>query len=142
VVSLVRIIKFYYVKIHPFWFRRDLRLHDNAGFYRALRNHSNVLPIFIFDRNILDKLDDKKDRRVEFIHQVITDLNTQLKAFGSGLLVKYGTPETVFPELLSTYDIEAVYTNHDFESYAIERDNMVHEYLQSEELSSVLLKIM
>ncbi|PAC27961.1 deoxyribodipyrimidine photo-lyase [Flectobacillus sp. BAB-3569] len=115
-----------------FWFRRDLRLHDNAGFYRALRNHSNVLPIFIFDRNILDKLDDKKDRRVEFIHQVITDLNTQLKAFGSGLLVKYGTPETVFPELLSTYDIEAVYTNHDFESYAIERDNMVHEYLQSE----------
>lgn len=115
-----------------FWFRRDLRLHDNAGLYRALRNHSNVLPIFIFDRNILDKLEDKKDRRVEFIHQVITDLDTQLKALGSSLLVKYGTPETVFPELVSTYDIEAVYTNHDFESYAIGRDNMVHEYLQSE----------
>ncbi|MDI9865725.1 deoxyribodipyrimidine photo-lyase [Flectobacillus sp. DC10W] len=115
-----------------FWFRRDLRLHDNAGLYRALRNHSNVLPIFIFDKNILDKLDDKKDRRVEFIHQTITDLDIQLKALGSGLLVKYGTPETVFPELLSNYDIEAVYTNHDFESYAIERDNMVHEYLQSE----------
>ncbi len=115
-----------------FWFRRDLRLHDNAGLYRALCNHSNVLPIFIFDRNILDKLEDKKDRRVEFIHQVITDLDTQLKALGSSLLVKYGTPETVFPELVSTYDIEAVYTNHDFESYAIGRDNMVHEYLQSE----------
>ncbi|MDI9875665.1 cryptochrome/photolyase family protein [Flectobacillus rivi] len=115
-----------------FWFRRDLRLHDNAGLYRALRNHSNVLPIFIFDRNILDKLEDKKDRRVEFIHQVITDLDIQLKALGSSLLVKYGTPETVFPELVSTYDIEAVYTNHDFESYAIGRDNMVHEYLQSE----------
>lgn len=115
-----------------FWFRRDLRLHDNAGLYRALRNHSNVLPIFIFDRNILDKLEDKKDRRVEFIHQVITDLDTQLKALGSSLLVKYDTPETVFPELVSTYDIEAVYTNHDFESYAIGRDNMVHEYLQSE----------
>ncbi len=64
--------------INIFWFRRDLRLHDNAGLFHALKAAIPVLPIFIFDRNILDKLDNKQDRRVEFIHHAITDLQDQL----------------------------------------------------------------
>ncbi len=115
-----------------FWFRRDLRLEDNAGLYHALKNGKPVLPIFIFDKNILDKLTDKKDRRVNFIYQAIADLQSQLTNMGSSLLVFYGTPETVFPQLLSEYAIDGIYTNHDYESYAQQRDDLVREYVQSE----------
>eukprot|EP01136_Pigoraptor_vietnamica_P001007 Opistho-1_new@27045 len=98
-------------KISIFWFRRDLRLHDNAGLYHALKKGMPVLPIFIFDKNILDKLADKRDRRVEFIHQALTEIQASLKELGSSLLVKYGTPEEVFPELLNQYDIASIFTN-------------------------------
>ncbi|HCX75284.1 MAG TPA: deoxyribodipyrimidine photolyase, partial [Algoriphagus sp.] len=59
-------------KITIFWFRRDLRLEDNTGLYYALQQEENVLPLFIFDSNILDKLEDKQDARVQFIHEQIT----------------------------------------------------------------------
>jgi deoxyribodipyrimidine photo-lyase len=62
-----------------FWFRRDLRLDDNAALYHALKQHSNVLPLFIFDTTILDQLENKSDRRVQFIHQEITQLAHTLK---------------------------------------------------------------
>ena len=58
-----------------FWFRRDLRLHDNAALYYALRENKNVLPVFIFDKNILNKLENKNDRRVDFIHQALNKIN-------------------------------------------------------------------
>ena len=61
-----------------FWFRRDLRLDDNAGLYQALRGPLPVLPLFIFDRAILDDLPDQRDARVEFIHQAVTALEQQL----------------------------------------------------------------
>ena len=83
-------------KISIFWFRRDLRLHDNAALYHALKSGNPVLPIFIFDKNILDKLEDKKDRRVEFIHHILSEIQTKLKQIGSTILVKYGTPEEIF----------------------------------------------
>lgn len=119
-------------KVSIFWFRRDLRLHDNAGFYHALKSGNPVLPIFIFDRNILDKLENKKDKRVEFIHEVLTEMQVELNKFGSTLLVKYGTPEEIFPALLNQYDVSAIYTNHDYETYAHARDNDVLEYAMAE----------
>ncbi len=119
-------------KISIFWFRRDLRLHDNTGLYHALKSGNPVLPIFIFDKNILDKLEEKKDRRVGFIHDSVTEMQAELLKIGSTLLVKYGTPEEIFPELLNQYHVSAIYTNHDYEPYAHERDGAVCEYAMSE----------
>lgn len=116
-------------KVILFWFRRDLRLDDNAGLYHALKKGNPVLPIFIFDKNILDKLEDKKDRRVEFIHQAILNLREQLNDIGSSIKVFYSTPENVFKELAREYTISAVYTNHDYEPYAEERDTAVKDFL-------------
>ncbi len=119
-------------KISIFWFRRDLRLHDNAGLYHALKSGNPVLPIFIYDKNILDKLEDKSDRRVEFIHNSLSEIQAELKKMGSSLLVKYSTPEEVFPELLNAYEVSAIYTNHDYEHYANERDEKTREYARTE----------
>jgi deoxyribodipyrimidine photo-lyase len=121
--------------INLFWFRRDLRLHDNAGLYHALRSEHPVLPLFIFDRNILDELEDKQDARVEFIHNEISNLYQQLKDLGSSIVVKYGTPVDVFRELLSEYDINAVYTNHDYEPYAKRRDERVGQLLEDHDVA-------
>lgn len=119
-------------KISIFWFRRDLRLHDNAGLYHALKSENPVLPVFIFDKNILDKLEDKKDRRVEFIHNAVSEMQDELLKIGSSLLVKYGSPEEIFPALLNEYDVSEIYTNHDYETYAHDRDNAVKEFAMSE----------
>jgi len=117
-----------------FWHRRDLRLEDNTGLYHALKSGLPVLPIFIFDKEILDKLDNKKDRRVIFIHQQIKRLSHELQNLGIGLpqssiLVKYGKPEDVWKEILQQYNVKAVYTNHDYEPYAQERDKKVRQIL-------------
>lgn len=117
-------------KISLFWFRRDLRLEDNTGLYYAYSQEKNVLPLFIFDRDILDKLEDKKDARVTFIFDRIQELQEQLKAFGSTVLVKYGKPIEIWEELLKTYQIAHVYTNRDYEPYALERDAKVSSLLQ------------
>lgn len=112
-------------KITLFWFRRDLRLEDNTGLYYALQQEKNVLPLFIFDKNILDKLEDKADARVEFIHSQLAEIKSELELKGSTLLVRYGIPEEVYRELLKEFDIQAVYTNRDYEPYAKERDQAV-----------------
>lgn len=104
-----------------FWFRRDLRLDDNRGLYHALTSGYPVLPIFIFDRNILDELPEK-DARVEFIHQQISHLQTELGKIGKAFEVFYGVPDEVWSTIISTYEVKAVYTNHDYEPYAKERD--------------------
>lgn len=117
-------------KVILFWFRRDLRLDDNAGLYYALKKDLPVLPIFIFDENILNKLEDKKDARVEFIHQAILNLNERLKGLGSSIKVFRSSPDKVFKNLIKTYDIEHVYTNHDYEPYANERDNIIKQLLE------------
>ncbi len=122
-------------KVVVFWFRRDLRLKDNAGLYRALKAGFPVLPIFIFDKNILSKLQNKQDKRVEFIHSAITNLDAELQKFGSTLLVFYSTPNNVFKELTSKYDIQAVYCNHDYEPAAIDRDNDVRLFVEKKGIS-------
>ncbi|MBC7893220.1 MAG: deoxyribodipyrimidine photo-lyase [Sphingobacteriaceae bacterium] len=104
------------------WLRRDLRLHDNAALYHALRSGRPVLPVFIFDKLILDALDDRRDRRVEFIYQEISRLRDELAAMGSTLIVRYGTPLDVWNQLLTEYEIGEVFTNRDYEAYAQERD--------------------
>lgn len=111
------------------WLRRDLRLDDQAALYYALKSVYPVIPVFIFDRHILDKLEDKNDRRVEFIHLTLQKLQEQLAAIGSSLEVYYGTPETVFPLLLKKYAVKAVFTNHDYEPYALERDERIKSLL-------------
>ena len=117
-------------KVTIFWFRRDLRLHDNAGLYHALKDNKPVIPIFIFDKNILDKLENKEDRRVTFIYQAVKEIQEQLKSISSSLEVFYDFPEKVFTQLLSKYKIEKVYANHDYEPYAIARDEKINEILK------------
>ncbi|KRT15338.1 deoxyribodipyrimidine photolyase [Pedobacter ginsenosidimutans] len=116
------------------WFRRDLRLADNAALYHALKSDYPVLPLFIFDKNILDKLP-KDDPRVTFIYQTIEDLKKELQLHGSDLLVKYGKPEKIWSEILKEYDVKGVYANHDYEPYARERDDNMAEFLTSEKIA-------
>lgn len=120
--------------INIFWFRRDLRLEDNAALYYALKSEYRVLPIFIFDAAILEKLEDKSDARVEFIHNSISDLNTNLSRFNSGIYCKYGAVIDVFRELMNTNSIKTVFTNHDYEPYAKKRDESVKALLGSKSI--------
>jgi len=120
--------------ISIFWFRRDLRLHDNAGLYHALSAGDPVLPVFIFDTDILDGLEEKKDKRVHFIHDTLTELNRQLQQMGSTLLVVHGTPADTFKLLTEQYNICAVYTNHDYEPYARKRDEETVAFLKEKNI--------
>jgi deoxyribodipyrimidine photo-lyase len=115
--------------VNIFWFRRDLRLHDNAGLYHALKDKNPVLPIFIFDRNILDELDDKEDKRVQFIHEALCHMQKKLLDAGTTLDVRYGKAEEVWKQLVNDYNIENVFTNRDYEPYAKKRDTEVAGFL-------------
>jgi deoxyribodipyrimidine photo-lyase len=119
--------------ISIFWFRRDLRLDDNAGLYHALKSGHQVVPIFIFDKHILDELP-QDDARVTFIHQELTLMKDQLNAIGSDLHVFYGIPEIVWPSILTTYEVSAVFTNRDYEPYAQQRDQQIHQLLQAHDI--------
>ena len=121
-------------KVNIFWFRRDLRLEDNAGLYYALKDNLSVLPIFIFDTTILNKLENKSDARVEFIHTSIVKLHQQLIELGSSIQVFYGKPETIFKSLIKDYSIDTVYANHDYEPDAIERDNVISKILSDKKI--------
>jgi deoxyribodipyrimidine photo-lyase len=116
--------------INIFWFRRDLRLADNVGLYQALRGELSVLPIFIFDEHILNPLKDKYDPRISFIYNSLIDLNHQLKRYRTHLEIRHGDPAKIFHELLKEYKITTVFTNHDYEPYAIERDLSIEKLLK------------
>lgn len=107
--------------INVFWFRRDLRLNDNRGLYEALKSGRRVLPVFIFDTEILSKLQ-PDDKRVLFIHNRVEALNTRLSAFNTSLLVYHGSPVDVFRQIISEHEVETVFTNRDYEPAAIQRD--------------------
>lgn len=119
-------------QITIFWFRRDLRLADNAGLYHALRSGNPVLPIFIFDEEILSKLEDKADTRVDFIHRQLEKLRSQLQKLGRDLMVLHGTPLEVYRKLISKFTVKTVFTNHDYEPYAKSRDKQIYEFLKSQ----------
>lgn len=113
-----------------FWFRRDLRLDDNNGLYNALKSGLPVLPVFIFDTEILNSLTDKKDARVSFIHQSLSSLNDELIKYNSSMLIFHGSPLDAFKKLTEDFKITHVYANHDYEPYAINRDKTIAEFLQ------------
>ena len=122
-------------KIAIFWFRRDLRLKDNAGLYHALKSGKKVLPLFIFDTTILNKLSNKQDKRVDFIHQTITELNNQLLEIKSSLLVLNDSPLEAFKQLATKYVVTEVFANHDYEPSAIKRDEEIKHFLASQNIA-------
>ncbi len=126
--------------VHIFWFRRDLRLADNAGLYHALKAGLPVVPIFIFDRNILDQLENKNDARVEFIYEALEHIQENLKLHHSTLEVFYGKPAEIYTSLMEKYKIETVYTNEDYEPYALSRDQEVAALLKKQQIAFEVYK--
>jgi deoxyribodipyrimidine photo-lyase len=127
-------------KITLFWFRRDLRLHDNHGLYRALNSGLPVLPVFIFDAAILGKLTDKNDPRITFIHEQIHKIKTAIEKTGGSILIIYDNPLDAFRKLLNTFDVQAVYANKDYEPYTRKRDREVGELLKEKGADFLLFK--
>ncbi len=125
--------------IHIFWFRRDLRLNDNTGLYHALTSGMEVLPVFIFDTAILNTLY-PSDARVSFIQYSLGLLNSELEKFETAIQVLHGDISDVFNLLLEKYTIHTVYTNHDYEPYARERDVMVEQILKAKGVNFVSFK--
>ena len=122
-------------KLSIFWFRRDLRLKDNHGLYQALESEKKVLPIFIFDEDILDLLENKSDKRVDFIVQALQILNSFLKSKNKGIKIFKGKPLEIYKKLSQNYEIEAVYSNEDYEPYAIKRDREIATFLASKNIA-------
>lgn len=120
------------VVIH--WFRRDLRLEDNTALYEAGKSEFPVLPIFIFDVNILDKLESRADARVQFIRSTLQHLQAELKKIGSGIQFFYTQPEKAWQALIEQYDIQGVFFNRDYEPYARDRDMEVYQLLKDKSI--------
>jgi len=114
-----------------FWFRRDLRFEDNRALFEATKSETQILPLFIFDTDILSQLEDKNDRRVDFIHQALTDLQNKLLPLGRSLCIRVGKPLDIFKILLEEYEVKAVYTNNDYEQSAIARDRAIEAFLKT-----------
>ena len=97
------------------WFRRDLRAHDHAALYHALKSARGVHCVFVFDTEILDALEQRADRRVEFIWDSLVELGTVLGRLGGGLIVRHGRARTEIPTLARELAVQAVFVNHDYE---------------------------
>lgn len=126
--------------IAVFWHRRDLRLRDNAGLYHALGSGFDVLPLFIFDTHILNRLEQKADARVEFIHNQLLKLHAAYKHYNSSLLVRVGEPLEIFKQLTAEWNIKAVFANEDYEPYARQRDMGVKQFLEGQGIIFQLFK--
>jgi deoxyribodipyrimidine photo-lyase len=122
-------------KVSIFWFRRDLRLTDNVGLSHALNSGLPVLPVFIFDENILKALTNKLDARVSFIYHTLKEIDETLQKNGSSLYIVYRTPLNAFKNICEEFNVAQVYTNHDYEPYAINRDKEVFDYLEARHIS-------
>ncbi len=116
-------------KVNIHWFRRDLRLEDNTALSQALQSGNPVICIFIFDRAILDELA-ADDARVGFIHERLTAMHEELKQHGSGLVVLHGQAPEMWEKVMRSYDVETVFTNRDYEPYALTRDKEVTDFLE------------
>lgn len=127
-------------KVTVFWFRRDLRLADNHGLYKALESSENVLPIFIFDTEILSKLENKEDKRVDFIIQTLQVLNQYLEKSGKSIKVLHGKPLAIFKELSEQYNLESVFCNEDYEPSAIKRDEEIKDFLNQKNINFYAFK--
>lgn len=122
--------------INLFWHRRDLRVRDNAGLWKALKDGLKVQPIFIFDTKILSKLP-TDDQRVLFIYREIERLKTEYQDLGSDLLVRYGDPTQIIPGLVEEFQVKTIFTNRDYEPYALERDKYLYEVLKEKKVDLI-----
>jgi len=122
-----------------FWFRRDLRLVDNTALTNALNQYKKVIPVFIFDSNILEELP-RDDARVTFIYERLKSLDKQLKTYDSGLVVRHGNPQNIWRELIREFKPDAVYFNKDYEPYAIKRDKKIEDLAAQEEVTVHAIK--
>lgn len=121
-------------KVNIFWFRRDLRLDDNVGFLEALKSDLPVLPIFIFDKEILDHLPED-DARVTFIYEELQRMRSNLQEnHDSSLAMFYGKPLSIWQEIIDNYEVNAVYTNRDYEPYAQERDLKLTSFFNDQKI--------
>jgi deoxyribodipyrimidine photo-lyase len=128
------------MKICIFWHRRDLRIHDNAGLAAALASGLPVLPLFIYDKEILDHLPEKADARLTFIYDEVEKLAQATEAAGGTFLARYGAPLAVLEQLLKEFDVAAVHTNEDYEPYATQRDTAVGKLLEKHGVDFFLYK--
>ena len=120
-------------KVNIFWFRRDLRLYDNSGLSAATYSKNKVIPIFIFDTSITDKLPNN-DRRINFIFDNLVEIDLKLKKkFNSSINVFKGNPTEIFKELIRDYKINSVFTNNDYEPYALSRDKSIKNFLEKKD---------
>jgi len=122
------------------WFRRDLRLYDNAALFHALKDSNQVFPVFIFDTKILSKLKNKKDRRIEFILLSLAEIKKTLNENGSDLIVEMGDPELLIPKLISEYKCNSLYINRDYEKYAQDRDRTISKILLNKKVTTLTFK--
>lgn len=122
-------------KINIFWFRRDLRLSDNTALNAALQSDQKVLPIFIFDTEILDQLENKSDRRVDYIHQALEAIHEELKNHKSGIKTYHGKPLEIFKEIINEFDVETVFCNRDYEPNTIKRDHEIADFLHKNKIN-------
>ncbi len=126
-------------KINIFWFRRDLRTNDNIALSEALKLNTNVLPIFIYDSEILAELP-TNDSRLTFIHELLKEINQQLQEVDRSLATFFGEPQNILEYLTTEYDVDAIYANHDYEPYAIHRDAKVAEFLNKKGIQFLTFK--
>lgn len=126
-------------KVNIFWFRRDLRLDDNVGFFKAMKGKFPVLPIFIFDTEILSELP-KDDARVTFIFETLQKIRTQLQQHGSSLAIYHGKPEEAFKKIISDFQVQNLIANHDYEPYAKKRDEQIEKLLAEKKIGFYTFK--
>ena len=120
--------------VNIFWFRRDLRLYDNSGLSAATHSKNKVIPIFIFDTSITDKLPNN-DRRINFIFDNLLEIDLKLKKkYNSSINVFKGNPIEIFKELIKDYKINSVFTNNDYEPYALSRDKSIKNFLEKNQI--------
>ena len=116
------------------WLRRDLRLHDNAALFHALQSRFPVLPVFIFDDAILNQLDDKADKRVDLIYQMLENIQQKLQTSEASIRIFHGSVKQAFESLTSEYDLKKVFCNRDYEPYALQRDAEIRDFLNSKNI--------
>ncbi len=122
------------------WFRRDLRIADNVALKNACDRAKEVFPIFIFDQNILEKLDNEEDRRISFIFEGIEELKQELETKGSSLAVFYGRPESIIPEIVRKWNLQAVFVNKDYDAYSKKRDHQIKKELTAQDVQFLSYK--
>ena len=122
-------------KITICWLRRDLRLEDNTALFHALQRSNKVMLLFIFDKEILGRLDERSDRRVAFIHETLSNINQSLAEYKTTLCVMHETPLKAFEKLREEFIVEAIYSNHDYEATAIQRDLVIQDYAEANDIA-------